>query len=387
MTEVRITIKPAIFDWIMQNINLDELKARLKDDFLLWMSGEKAPTFNQLEQFSRTTNIPFGYFFLTTPPIEEMGLLEYRTVDSLNLKQPSRNLVDTIHEMEDVQDWMRDYIKNSDLGELTYVGKFKNLDNIILIADGIRKILGLEKKWFLNSTGSWESFKLIRSKLEENGILVMMSGIVGANTHRSLDINEFRAFTLIDKFAPLIFINANDSSNGRLFSLVHELTHIWLGENSFYNDYQTHTNGINKIEVLCNAVTAEIIVPIDLFNLNWAKSTNYDIYEKIIEIAGYFKCGTTVIARRALDHGFIDKNIYSSIAEAAISKYKEQKNEQSSGGNYYNTLKSRIDSRFVHALSNSVYEGKTAFTEAYRLTHTNRKTFSELVRIVAGAEL
>ena len=387
MTEVRISIKPAIFDWVIQNVNIDELKTKFKEEFLLWMSGEKAPTFNQLEQFSKTTNIPFGYFFLDTPPIEQMGLLEYRTIDSINLKQPSRNLVDTIHEMEDVQEWMRDYIRNADLGDLTYVGKYKNIDDVAQIADGIRSELGLDKKWFHESSGSWDSFKLIRERLEKIGTLVMMSGIVGSNTHRSLDINEFRAFTLIDKYAPLIFINANDSSNGRLFSLVHEMTHIWLGEDSFYNDYQNHVNDISKIEILCNAVTAEILVPIDLFNSSWYKSNINDINEKINDIATYFKCGTTVIARRALDRGFIDKNIYYAIAETAINKYKEQKNNQGSGGNYYNTLKTRVDNRLVHALSNSIYEGKTAFTEAYRLTHTNRKTFSELVRMVAGAAL
>lgn len=387
MTEVRINIKPAIFNWIMQNININELKAKLKEEFILWMSGEKAPTFNQLEQFSKTTNIPFGYFFLDTPPVEQMGLLEYRTVDSLNLKHPSRNLVDTIHEMEDVQEWMRDYVKNADLGDLTYVGMFKNNDDIEQIAEGIRNELGLEKKWFLESSGPWHSFKLIRERLEKIGILVMMSGIVGSNTHRSLDINEFRAFTLIDSYAPLIFVNANDSLNGRLFSLVHEMTHIWFGENSFYNDYQNHVNGINRLEILCNAVTAEILVPNDIFVSSWNKSNNNDINEKINDIAACFKCGTTVIARRALDSGFIDKSIYHAIAEAAIDKYKEQKNNQASGGNYYNTLKTRVDHRLVHALSNSIYEGKTAFTEAYRLTNTNRKTFSELVRMVAGAEL
>jgi len=387
MPTVRINIKPAIFDWVMQNININELRDRLKEEFLLWMSGEKTPTFNQLEQFSKITNIPFGYFFLDKPPIEQLGLLEFRTVDSLNLNHPSRNLVDTIYEMEYIQEWMRDYIKNANLGELTYVGIYKNIDDVTKIAEGIRKELDLEIKWFLESSGSWDSFKLIRERLEIVGTLVMMSGIVGANTHRSLDVNEFRAFTLIDKYAPLIFINANDSSNGRLFSLVHEMTHIWLGENSFYNDSQNHVNGISRFEILCNAVAAEILAPIDLFNSSWSKSNESDIHEKINDIAAYFKCGTTVIARRALDAGFIDKKIYFDIAKFAVNKYKEQKKGQTSGGNYYNTLKTRVDNRLVHALNNSVHEGKTAFTEAYRLTHTNRKTFSELVKMVSGTEL
>lgn len=387
MPELRINIKPAIFDWIQKNIDIEELRIKHKEEFFLWKSGEKTPTFNQLEQFSRATNIPFGYFFLETPPIEQMGLLEYRTVDSLKLKHPSRNLVDTIHEMEDVQEWMGDYIRNADIGELAYVGVFKGNYDISVIVEGIRNELGLKKDWFIESSGAWDSFKLLRECLEKIGIIVMMSGIVGSNTHRSLDINEFRAFTRIDKYAPLIFINANDSANGRLFSLIHEMTHIWFGENSFYNDYQNHIDGVDKLEILCNAVTAEILVPMDIFRAKWYEYRHEDVQEKINYMAGYFRCGTTVIARRALDQIFIDKNTYNSIAETAIKRYSEQKSEQVSGGNYYNTLRTRIDSRLVYALSNSIHEGKTPFTEAYRLTNTNRKTFSELVRMLAGAEI
>lgn len=118
MPGIRVEVQPAIFKWVLQNINLENMKTKMKDDFFLWMTGEKTPTFNQLEQFSKTTNIPFGYFFLSTPPIEKMKLLKYRTVDSLDIGQPSRNLIDTINEMEAVQEWMRDYVKGADLGEI-----------------------------------------------------------------------------------------------------------------------------------------------------------------------------------------------------------------------------------------------------------------------------
>jgi len=386
MPEVRINVKPAIFEWALQNINFDELKTKFKDDYLLWMSGKKVPTFKQLEQFSNATKIPFGYFFLNTPPVEQMGLLEYRTVESIEIKQPSRNLIDTVHEMEDIQEWMRDYVKNSDLSELDYIGVYKDTDGVTKIVDGIMNKLSLTKEWFLESSSSWDSFKILRERLEKIGTIVMMNGIVGNNTHRSLNLNEFRAFTLIDNYAPLIFINANDSSNGRLFSLVHEMIHIWLGKNSFYNDYQRNTNGISKLEIICNAVAAELLVPFDLFNIKWHEHRNDIIKEKVRDIAGYFRTGTTVIARRALDQGLINKQTYNEIAEEAINKYKEQKNDQGSGGNYYNTLKTRIDNRLLHALSMSIYEGKTAFTEAFRLTNTNRKTFSVLVNMVIGAE-
>lgn len=384
MPALRIEVKPDIFDWILSNVNFENIKTKMRDDFLLWMTGENTPTFNQLETFSKATNIPFGYFFLSTPPVEKMELLEYRTIDSLDIEKPSRNLIDTINEMETVQEWMRNYVRSADFGELNFVGSIEKNESIDKIAATIMRSLKLSKKWFLNSSDVWDSFKVLRERLEDIGIMVMMNGIVRSNTHRSLDIKEFRAFTLVDKYVPLIFINANDSSNGRLFSLVHEMAHIWLGVNSFYNDYQQTMNGIKKVEVLCNAVAAEILVPIDIFNTCWKEDNTAGIEDKISELAKYFRCGSIVIARRALDQGLIDKATYKLIVDSTIEKYREKRSEQSPGGNYYNTLKTRIDKRLVMALNNSIYEGRTTFSEAYRLTNTNRKTFSTLVEMVVG---
>lgn len=387
MPAMRININPVIYDWILQNIDMDEQRADIREEFLFWKSGEKKPTFNQLEKFSRATNIPFGYFFLSTPPNEKMDLLEYRTIDSLKLVKPSRNLVDTVYEMQDIQDWMREYIENSDYTELQYVGSLKEVDDLYTIITKVRSDLELDKDWFCESSGARESFKILRDRLGNIGTLVMMNGVVGSNTHRTLDINEFRAFTLIDNYAPLIFINANDSHNGRLFSLVHEMTHIWLGENSFYNDYPKNINGVNKLETLCNAVAAEILVPLDLFNEKWSENRIDDVQEKVSDISRYFNCGTTVIARRALDQGAIDKAAYYEIVNIAINEYRVQRSGSGAGGNFYNTIKTRIDSRFLYALNKNIHEGKTSFTEAYRLTNTNRKTFPELVRRAAGSEI
>ena len=386
MPGVRVEIKPAIFEWVLKNIKLNNIKLKLQEDFFLWMTGKKTPTFNQLEQFSKATNIPFGYFFLSSPPAEKTELLEYRTIDSIDIKQPSRNLIDTINEMENIQEWMREYIKGTDLGELSYVGSLNINDRISSIVSTIKNDLKLSKEWYRDGSGAGDSFKLLRKRLESVGTIVMMNGIVGANTHRPLDIYEFRAFTLIDKYAPLIFINANDSDNGRLFSLAHEIAHVWFGINSFYNDYRQTLKQVSRLEEICNAVAAEILVPIDMFNVKWVDDGAENVDEKISNIARYFRCGTTVIARKALDLGRIDQATYTKIAQAAIKQYKEQRRRKGSGGNYYDTLKTRVDKRLVLALNNSIHEGNTSFTEAYRLTNTNRNTFSNLVEMIVGAK-
>jgi len=101
----------------------------------------------------------------------------------------------------------------------------------------------------------------------------MQNGIALGNTHRPLDLNEFRAFTLIDEYAPLIFINSKDSNNGKTFSLLHELVHIFYGRNSLYNDDLKFRNKYtNPLEIICNRITGELIAPTDIFIEYWEKS-------------------------------------------------------------------------------------------------------------------
>ena len=387
MPSVTVNITPEVISWVINHTKVEDINSSLYEKMLQWKNGEKVPTFNQVEDVSRATNIPLGYFFLQKPPVEKLAILEYRTIDSYFTSNPSRNLIDTINNMESIQEWMKDYLIKSDNAELNYVGSMKNNSNSKIIAENIREILGLEKKWYSFCTDASESFRVIRRKLESAGIVVMVSGIVGQNTHRKLSIEEFRAFTLLDNYAPLIFVNSNDSKNGKLFSLLHETAHIWVGASNFYNDRYSNAVKVGQKEIICNSVAAEILVPNEIFINQWNGLVNKSAYEKIEKLASIFRCGTTVIARRALDNGYIVSDIYNKISEEAIKHYMEnEENKSSSGGDYYVTAASRYDNRFLIALDNSIHEGKTQFTDAYRLTNTNRKTFSKLVDKVRGID-
>lgn len=338
MPAVNVNIQPEIISWALSQTQKEKLGDKLMNNIVQWLNGTKTPTFNQIEDFSRKANIPLGYFFLQTPPVEQMELLEYRTVDSIQLANPSRNLIDTVHEMENIQDWMKDYRQEMGFEELPLVGCMKDTRNVQLVVDRIRKDLELDIKWYEKCKDSREAFGFIRGQLEICGIIVMMNGVVGKNTHRALDINEFRAFAMVDEWAPLIFINAADSNGARLFSLLHETTHIWLGIDDLYNDRHNSINGISDVETMCNAVAGELIVPKQVFLDRWDDSAA-DIYTVITELAGYFRCGESVIARKAFDCKKITQDVYNKVVQTAIDNYNQirENRESSGGGNYYNT--------------------------------------------------
>lgn len=389
MPSITVTIAPEIISWVISSSKVDETNIPIYEKMLKWKNGEKLPTFKQVEDISKATKIPLGYFFLKKPPVEDLSILQYRTTDSYYTSNPSRELIDTISSMESIQEWMKEHLIKAGYSELSFVGSMKMVRDPLSIAKDIRSVLGINKEWYRQSTDSGESFRIIRKKLEHIGVIVMMSGIVNQNTHRKLNVEEFRAFTLLDTYAPLIFINSNDSKSGKLFSLLHEVAHIWIGANSFYNDRYNKALNTSQDETVCNAIAAELLVPNAIFSDLWNSLYNYmDNIDRINELAITFRCGTTVIARRALDNGYIVHEEYYRVAEEGVKNYIEKvKNKKASGGDYYNTAASRYDNRFLIALDNSVKEGKTQFTDAYRLTHTNRKTFTNLLNRVRGIDL
>ena len=390
---IYVNISDEILEWLCgQSASFPE---DVCEKLQAWRSGKKKPTFSQIEEMSKKTGIPLGYFFLTHPPAENRKLLNFRTINSLELKNPGRNLLNTIHLMEMVQEWLRDRLIYEDAPQVSFVGSFRNVSysDIYDFAASVRKILGIADDWFRKCRSSDDSFRTIRNAMSNAGVFVMMNGKYGNNTKRPFDIEEFRAFALTDDYAPLIFINSRDSSNGRLFSLLHEFAHICIGESSLYNDRWERNSKVTKTETICNALAAEILVPKDLFLKEWLSGSgqmsdlvtendpeNAAISQKIDETAKKFRSSSSVIARRSLDEGFISRSLYEKIIQDAADAYRSSQEKPSGVRNYYTNLKSYNDRRFLKMLSESVSEGTTSYTDAFHLTNTNRHTFGNLIR-------
>ena len=385
---VYIDVQPAVLDWVIQKTQFENVGSNVAESLAQWRSGSKKPTFRQLEDMSRKTHIPFGYFFLHTPPKEDFGLVEYRTVDSEAIKHPSRNLIDTVSAMQRVQDWMEDYCKENEFDPLPFVGRFPSGGDVRTIVEDIRKELELDIDWFKGRKDAHASFQFLRERITESGVMVMRNGIVGNNTHRKLNVDEFRAFTLVNKYAPLIFINSNDSENGRLFSLLHELAHVWIGRDSLYNEPYGGYEKVNQLEQLCNTIAAEILVPDELFMEQW-QSLNCEIGIKLERLSEkYFTCSRFVIALKAFDNGFINREALNRVIAVLRKDYQNwneaEKKHKGGGGDYYLNFGARWDNRFIRALIESTMNGGTLYTEAYRLTGTHGKTFDNLVKEVRG---
>jgi len=331
-----------------------------------WIEEGKKPTVKQLEDFSKKVYLPFGYLLLSEPPKEKLPFPFFRTLNN-DTDNVNVNVYDTILFMQQRQDWLIDYLEDNYFDPLMFVGKFNLNENVNNIVKDIRNTLGLEEKWASNCN-TWEmALNVLTEKIEEQRIIVVFNGVVENNNYRKIKVEDCRGFVLVDKLAPFMFINNSDSKSAQMFTLVHELAHIWLGQSAGF-DYRKLQPAEVPIEILCDKVAAEFLVPSEIFIKVWNDQ------KEIKSIAKYFKVSEIVIARRALDMEVLNKDEFFNFYDEYINRELIKK-EDSDGGNFYATTKKRLSMTFASYINEAVKSGKLLYRDAYKMTSLKRDTF------------
>ena len=366
-----------MFAWATERSRRDpEYLAGRFPKLATWERGEGQPTLKQLEDFARATYTPLGTFFLPAPPEESLPLPDFRTLANAELARPSPNLLDTIYLCEQRQEWYRDFARAIGQPELPFVGSLSTAADSDAAADSMRAALGFDLQ-ARREYSTWEAaFRGLVEQAEAAGVLVMVSGVVASNTHRALDPDEFRGFALVDPVAPLVFINGADTKAAQIFTLAHELTHIWLGESALSNPSLGGVRG-NRVERWCNEVAAELLVP--LASLREKLKREEELPATLARLARAYKVSTLVILRRVFDAGGLSSDTYWSAFRDELARVREASSRSAGGGDFYNTQPSRVSRRFARAVIADTLEGRTLHRDAFRLLGFKKaSTFEEL---------
>ncbi len=316
---------------------------------------------SQADKLIKLANIPFGFLFLKEPPainFAKPNLPDFRIVqDSEPL---SADFYDVLNDIYAKIDWYRDYLKQENrLPEsLSFVGRFSLKDKAEKIASDITQTIGydIEQRGQLNKD---KYFSYISELLEKIGILVFKSGIVKGNTHRKIQVREFRGFAIADKQVPVIFVNGADAVSAQLFTLLHEAAHIWLGESGISNpDPATD----NQTEKLCNQIAGEFLVPKHEFLQQWQPKK--DIQENLEMLAKYFHVSTYVIAIKALQNKLIAYQVWQEIRQNDLAFAL---NKTSNGGSYYNNLPVQNSKRLTQTIVQAAMNKKILLREGANL--------------------
>lgn len=339
-----------------------------------WTRGEPYPTLKQLESFARATHVPLGYMFLEKPPVETVPIPDFRTVANAQVRRPSADLLDTLYICQQRQEWYKDFERTMGGTPLAFVGSVTVAQGVVRTAERIRHALGFDIEERRRVPTWTDALRRFVEQADDLGVLVMVSGVVGSNNRRKLDPQEFRGFALADNLAPLVFINGADTKAAQMFTLAHELVHIWLGQSAL-SDVQAALIPDHEIERWCNQVAAELLVPLGLFRDEYDRRA--ELREETDRLARFFKVSTLVILRRMHDAGGLTKDEYWTAYDEELARLRAF--PKGSGGNFYLTLGARASKRFARALVVSTLEGRSSFTEAFRLLGFKKMaTFGDL---------
>lgn len=376
---VRVDVNAAFFPWAVSRARgeMAEFVARFPK-LPEWMSGAHKPTLKQLQRFAAATHAPVGFFFLPAPPQESLPLPDFRTLGGAALPAPSADLLDTIYACQQRQDWYRDFARSTGSTPLPFVGSLTANTPPRDAARQMTETLGFSVAQ-RKACSTWaEALRHLVAQCEDNGILVMVSGIVGSNTRRVLDPAEFRGFCLVDSWAPVVFVNGTDSKSAQMFTLVHELAHLWLGAPGVSNATLVAENA-RDTEVWCNAVAAEVLVPLN--ELRGEHHPQLPLDEEVSRLCRLFKVSSLVMLRRLFDLGSLRRAQFDAAYAKELGNLAHIKEQSAGGGNFYNTEAVRVSKRFASALLVSTLEGNTLFRDAARLLGLeNVPSLNELLR-------
>lgn len=365
---VKVEVAPELLEWACRQGDLDDqtllsVFPKLSE----WKAGTAQPTLKQLEKFAHKNHVPLGMLFLPSPPREQIPIPDFRTIQASRVTTPSRELLETIYLCQQQQDWYAQYLRNNGFVNSVFF-EVVNLDsNVIEVANAIRETIGFTLEARQDITTWKETLRFFVDQVSKLNILVMLNGVVGNNTHRPLDVNEFRGFALPDPIAPLIFINSRDAKAAQIFTLAHELAHIWLGKGGVSNTQAVDVNGDQEpTELWCNSVAAELLVP--LKHLKTQFNSEQSFSNELQRLARYYKVSTLVVLRRLYNLNVYDYQRFRQLYSKELNSIKQQMaDRQSSGGNFRRTLEVRVNKYFLRAIVSSALEGETLFRDAFKL--------------------
>lgn len=368
------SVNPEVLRWARERAGIarEDLVAKF-NGLTGWESGQAQPTLKQLEKFAHAVHVPFGYLFLSEPPEERLPITDFRTVGNEAKAKASPDLIDTLYAMQRRQAWLREHLVENDAEPLTFVASARLEDDPDAVGREMRRTVGLDDGW-ASGVHTWQdAVNELRRMIEQLSVMAVINGVVGNNTHRRLKVEEFRGFALADHYAPLIFVNGADAKSAQMFTLAHELAHIWLGEEGL-SGFESLLPGGGNVEDWCNRAAAEFLVPSRELRGRWIQVRWKQ--DRFAVIGRMFKVSPVVAARRAMDLKLVERNTFFEFYEHYISR-ERRSGTTKSGGDFYNNQNSRVGKLFATHVMRAAMGGQIGFREAYELTGLRGGTFQD----------
>ncbi|MEX2431580.1 MAG: ImmA/IrrE family metallo-endopeptidase, partial [Dehalococcoidia bacterium] len=340
---IRADINPDLLRWAVERAGLTmEGLAQRFPRLEAWGRGEAQPTLKQVEDFAKATHAPVGYLFLPEPPVEHVPIPDFRTVGNVHIDRPSPDLLDMLYVCQQRQEWYRDFARSMGEPPLPFAGSVQVGANVVATATAIREALGFDLEERREIPTWTDALRHFIGQADALGVMVMVTSVVLNNTHRRLNALEFRGFALADDLAPLVFINGADTKAGQMFTLAHELAHIWAGQSAL-TDAQPSSLPEHEVERWCNQVAAELLAPLSVMRVEYRPWAG--LWGEAARLAKRFKVSTLVVLRRIHDIGGLTLEQFRAAYVQELQRLLAM--PRGSGGDFYLSQAARVSKRFA----------------------------------------
>ena len=382
---VKALITPEVLKWAREeyiDLEIDYAAKKLKIDperLEAWEDGTEQPTVPQLKKIAKLYRIHISIFYLPGPPVGFNRPTDYRVLpkriatDAEQIYRLNANIVEAFARRETLIQLYE--LLEEPPPEVTL--KVDRRAGRKRAAEKITKFLGFSRTQLQQANSPHSALKFWKQTVETKGILVCQT-----NTHLSVELETVRGFCIAQRPLPVIVINSKDSPYGRIFTLVHELVHIALGESAIQNTgfREIDRLDLNPIEVFCNRVAGEVLVPRDellaVVNLQ-------TLEEDLSKISKHFHVSREVIMRRLLTLKKISQRKYQNYRKSQQKKYKAASAKSSGAPAYYNLILNVSGEYFARTAFTAYYEDKITISElAAAFSNCDTKHLSEIESVI-----
>jgi Zn-dependent peptidase ImmA (M78 family) len=382
-------INQELFIWARKSIGLsvEDVAIKMKrsiDDILSWENGASAPTYPQLEKLAYSVyKRPIALFFFPEPPYEYLPNQEFRSLPDSDLNNLMPDTYLNIRKGHAYQLAIKEIYNERNPSE-TQIWKSVKLnvkEDIQAQAHNIRSYLQISNE----TQSKWNSddiaLKEWRHNIESCGIFIFKS---------SFKQKDISGFCLTDSTFPIIYLNNSTTKTRQIFSLLHELAHILIDvnglskfDNSYYNQLPTKQK---KIEVFCNAIAAEVLIPNNVFS-KLTSNFQHDVSKlddsEFEKVANYFSVSRESILRRFLDVGRVSTDFYLQ----KTVEWNSQMKKQTGGGSWYATTSTYLSEKFSREVISKYYKGEVSKSKASEFLGIKPKNFAGLEQLIMKAKI
>lgn len=380
-------ITPNVLKWARESARMTEEIAAAKVSVTIeklkeWEVGSTQPTIRQAQILAKAYKRPFALFFLPDIPRDFQPLQDFRKSGSKTLTTSS---VFIIREIQQKQAWISDiYLENQE-EKLPFVGRFNMNDNPQKVANDILQTLNINPSFYISDNPIKEWIHAA----ETNGIFISRTSFI--HSHLKLDSEELQGFAIADPYAPFIFVNSDDWNAPQLFTLVHELAHIWIAETGISNEVEPGMKQKDKfhpVELFCNEVAANALMPKQII-LDLDTSL-FHVSKDVFKIAKQLGVSSFALLVRALNLNIISASTYQKLkkqadidfaeylSREAEKKAKQKEKEKPSGPNYFLLQLNRNSRLFTQTVLDAFRGGYIEPTLASNLLNVQVNKFQKL---------